>query len=393
MPLADSMRAPDAMRARMVTFRLVRRAIVYAGAVCATLAVAQSATPRAANAQASILLQGVADLELWKTDAKSVLLSRASGDVAPLGRVHLWSAVELPGSLTLYAMGEGIAGRAAGGSEVELEQAGVRWARTRRAIFDAGIITSPVGAFAGRRLSNRNPLVGAPDAYPVTYPLGAQLSGAMGIVDYRAAVVSLPVTHEGYTPEPGKRARPALGLGITPVVGLRVGASWTAGSYLAKSTIAPSLDAGHTWSDYDQRIAAVDLAASRGYLELWAEAARASYDVPLRAHPVQGTAAYVEARWTFTPRLYAAARAERNDYPFIEPDDRGGWTATTTDLRDAEAGIGFRPAASQLVKLTVRRDSWHVAPALREFLPNGYAVALQFSQSFDVMELLDRARR
>src|SRR4051812_4151870 len=50
-----------------------------------------------AHAQASVLVQGVADLELWKTDARSVLLSRATGDVAPLARAHLWSAVELPG--------------------------------------------------------------------------------------------------------------------------------------------------------------------------------------------------------------------------------------------------------------------------------------------------------
>ena len=30
---------------------------------------------------------------------------------------------------------------------------------------------------------------------------------------------------------------------------------------------------------------------------------------------------------------------------------------------------------------------------LREILPNGYAVAMQFSQSFDVMDIVDRARR
>jgi hypothetical protein len=137
----------------------------------------------------------------------------------------------------------------------------------------------------------------------------------------------------------------------------------------------------------------VDLQASRGWLELWAEGARSAYDVPGYARPVRGIAGYVEARWTFTPRLYAAARAERNDYPFVEQREDGTLTATTTDLRDVEAGLGFRPAASQLVKLTWRRDRWNVAPEVRPFLPDGYAVALQFSQSFDVMDLVDRARR
>jgi len=343
-----------------------------------------------AHAQAGLLLQGVADLELWKTDSRSVLLSRAAGDVAPLARAHLWTAVELPGSLTLYAMGEGIGGRAAGETEFELEQAGARWARSRAFVLDAGMITSPVGAFAGRRLSSRNPLVGSPDAYPVSYPLGAQAAGAVGIVDWRAAVVSLPVTHDGYSPEPSTRARPALGLGLTPVVGVHVGASWTAGSYLANDR--PML-AGRAWHDYEQRLLAFDFTASRGYLELWAEAAHSAYEVPGYADAVKGMAAYVEARWTFTPRLYAAARAERNDYPFIEQPTDSTYTATTTDLRNVEAGFGFRPAASQLVKLTWRRDNWHVAPAVRPYLPDGYAVAVQFSQSFDVMDLVDRARR
>ena len=349
-----------------------------------------------ARAQASLLVQGVADIELWKTDARSALLARNDGRLAPLARAHLWTALELPGSFTLYAMGEAEGGPAEEHTEVELELAGVRWGRSRALVADAGMITSPVGMFAGRRLSNRNALVGAPDAYPVTYPLGAQLSGNARMIDWRAALVSLPVTNEDYTPEPSARWRPAAGFGITPLTGLRMGASWTAGSYLGSDAPAATLG-GRAWHAFDQRIYAVDLQASRGYLELWAEASRSAYDVPGYADAVKGTAAYVEARWTFTPRLYAAARAERNDYPFIEQqaDSAGNasYFATTTDLRDIEAGLGFRPAASQLVKVTLRRDSWHVAPFLRDILPNGYAVALQFSQSFDVMDLVDRARR
>ena len=125
--------------------------------------------------------------------------------------------------------------------------------------------------------------------------------------------------------------------------------------------------------------------------ELWAEAAWSDYEVPGVAEPLRGTTAYMEGRYTFGPRLYAAVRAERNDYPYIQPDE-GEWTARNADVRNVEAGIGFRPASHQVVKLSTRLDSWHVAPELRAFLPDGYAVALQFSQSFDVMALVDRAR-
>ena len=376
----------DAIGARAMTRRAIFGAMVFAGAACA---------PTLAGAQSGVLVQGVADVELWKTDARSALLARNDGRVAPLGRLHLWGAVGLPAGVTLYALGEVEGGPATDETEVEVDQAGVRWARSRALVLDAGIINTPVGAFVGRRLSNRNPLVGAPDAYPVTYPLGLQLSGATGMIDWRAAVVSLPVTNEQYTPEhPGARARPAIGAGITPLTGLRIGASWTAGSYLERDTPAGYLDAGRRWHAYDQRVYALDLQASRGYAELWAEVARTEYDVPKRGAPLRGTAGYIEARWTFTPRLYVAARAERNLYPFIQPlDDVNDWIANATDLRDLEAGIGFRPSPSRIVKLSWRRDNWVVGDALREFLPNGYAVAMQLSQSFDVMDLVDRARR
>jgi hypothetical protein len=389
----------DAIGAHAMTRRAIPGAILYAGAACA-FACASACAPTLAGAQPGVLLQGVADVELWKTDARSALLARNDGRVAPLGRLHLWGAVELPAGLTLYALGEVEGGPATDETEVEVDQAGVRWARRRALVLDAGIINTPVGAFVGRRLSNRNPLVGAPDAYPVTYPLGAQLSGAGTIgrflaVDWRAAVVSLPVTNEQYTPEhPGARARPAVGAGITPLTGLRIGASWTAGSYLERDTPAGYLDAGRRWHAYDQRVYALDLQASRGYAELWAEVARTEYDVPKRGAPLEGTAGYVEARWTFTPRLYVAARAERNLYPFIQPlDDVNDWIASATDLRDLEAAIGFRPSPGRIVKLSWRRDNWVVDDALRDILPNGYAVAMQLSQSFDVLDLVDRARR
>ena len=45
------------------------------------------------------------------------------------------------------------------------------------------------------------------------------------------------------------------------------------------------------------------------------------------------------------------------------------------------------------MKLTVRKDDWRVDESLRDRLPNGYAVAMQLSQKFDVLELFDGARR
>ena len=366
---------------------MTRASLAGAGLLIAAIAF----MPSVAHAQGGVLLQGVADVELWKTDAGSALLARNDGRAAFLGRVHLWGAWEPVAGLALYAMAEAEGGPAEEHAELEVDQAGVRWTRSRALVADAGILTSPVGTFGNRRLSNRNPLVGAPDGYPVTYPLGLLLSGNARMVDWRAAVVSLPVTSEDYTPEPDAAPRPALGVGFTPATGLRFGASWTAGPYL-NCDVPSALLAGRDWKGYGQRVAAIDLQASRGYVELWAEAGRSAYEVPGRARPVRGVAGYVETRYTFTPRWYAAARAERNDYPYIQLRD-GAWLATATDMRNLEAGVGFRPSSHQLLKLTWRRDHWRVAPEMRDILPDGYAVAVQFSQTFDVLGIAEQVRR
>lgn len=382
MSFSASSAVQSCSKGRVITMTASRRLLAVA---------ALASMPAMAHAQGGVLLQGVADVELWKTDAGSALLARNEGRAAMLGRLHLWGAWEPVAGLALYAMGEVEGGPAEGHTELELDQAGVRWTRSRALVADAGILTSPVGTFGNRRLSNRNPLIGAPDGYPVTYPLGAQLSGAVRMVDWRAAVVSLPVTRDGYTPAPSAAARPAAGIGITPTTGVRLGASWTAGPYL-NCDIPTAMLAGQEWKRYGQTVASLDLQASRGYVELWAEAGRSAYEVPGLARPVRGVAGYVETRYTFTPRWYVAARAERNDYPYIELED-GAWEATTTDVRNLEAGIGFRPSSHQLVKATWRRDHWRVSPALREFLPDGHAIAVQFSQSFDVLGLADQLRR
>src|SRR5262249_2745017 len=161
-------------------------------------------------------------------------------------------------------------------------QFGVRYARTPAFVIDVGKMTPVIGTFAPRHFSTRNPLIGMPDGYTLQYPVGAKVSGRAGIFDYRVAMVSLPTTHVGYQPEPAPWLRPAIGGGITPLVGLRVGGSFTVGPYLDKDE-APAIPAGSTWSDYHQRVAAVDASYAHGYFEAHAEATRGTYDVPARA--------------------------------------------------------------------------------------------------------------
>jgi hypothetical protein len=343
---------------------------------------------RVAGAQGGVLLQGIVDAELWRTDSGSVLLTRNHGRPGLLGRVQLWTAAEPLTGLILYAHGEveGGPGGKESGTTYELEQLGVRYMRSDDFIIDIGKMTPIVGTFATRRLSTRNALIGAPDGYPVQYPLAVKVSGTRGRVDYRLAVTSLPVSHEGYTPDPTAAPRPAMGLGVTPFVGFRVGASGTWGSYL-NCDLPASLLAGRSWRSFRQRIGAADVQFSRGYLEMWGELGVGRYDVPGHADPVSGLTYYGEAKYTLSPRVFVAGRFERNDYPFIQPRDASTWMATATNFYNGELGAGFRISAATVVKASYRADRWLVPPALRSFLPNGSAFAMQVSRAFDVMEM------
>ncbi len=100
---------------------------------------------------------------------------------------------------------------------------------------------------------------------------------------------------------------------------------------------------------------------------------------------------YGEVKYTFTPRFFLAARVERNDYPFIRPSATV-WVARLTDFVDGEFGGGYRLGASTLFKVSVRGDRWWVRPGTGFRGTGGHAIAMQFSQAFDAMDWLARAR-
>ena len=224
------------------------------------------------------------------------------------------------------------------------------------------------------------------------YPVGLKLSGAAKFADYRVGVVSIPVSHPVYVPDPDPSPRPAIGVAVTPFTGFRVAASSTWGPYLNRSFSASQLD-GRRWTSYHQRVSALDVSFSRGYLETYAELGLSSYDVPRRADPVKGLAYFLEAKYTVLPRLFVAGRFERNDYPFIAAFGPTTWVSNTTAFNTGEVGAGVRLTASTLLKTTYRLDRWHVTPANQAFIrPGGHAFALQLSQSYDVLDWLDRVR-
>lgn len=344
----------------------------------------------AAFGQGRVVLGGIADVELWATDSGSRLLTRNNGHTAPIGRLRLWTGVELHPRLQLLAMGrlEGGEGRpprqVTEGVELMLEQVTLRYVQSPGLTITAGKMPSPIGTFAQRHLSTTNPLIGSPDTYSLSYPLGVQVSGASLHWDYRVAVVDQPVTNRKYMPEPSAAPRLAMGGGFTAGPSLRVGASLTRGPYLNRDldySAAPQTN----WRDYQQEIAAFDARFSRGYFEFNGELAFAKYDVPGRAKALTGRVYYGEVKYTWSPRLFTAARVEANDYGFVRQLASGQWLSVGVGFRDAELGVGYRLDPRTTLKLSYRADKWEKAP-------DGHAIAFQATRQFDVMSWFDRSR-
>jgi hypothetical protein len=336
---------------------------------------------------------GLLDAEVWKTDDGSLLLSRNEGEAAPAGRLRLWGAADFAVGLQGFLQGrvEGGTGSQEGRTVATIEQAFVRYTfRAAPLRLEAGKLPVPIGNFSRRYLSSVNPLVGAPDGYSVAYPAGIQATGNAAVLDYRIAVVDRPLVNEKYVPEPGSALRPAIAFGVNPVTGTRLGMYGTRGPYLGPE-VEPLLPPGAGWREFDQVVYGADLQFSRGHFELHADFARARYEVPGLAD-ARGTAWFIEPKYTFTPRLFAALRYEINDYPYIAPVAPGVWIAPTAEIRDLEAGIGWRLGPGTVLKVSYRRDRWIVDPAMEDFFPEGYSFSAQFSHAFAVDSWFDRPR-
>src|SRR6185436_16740313 len=109
-----------------------------------------TAIAASAQAQGGFLLQGVLTAEGWKTDTMSTMLARNHGDPAGLYRLRLWSAIEPARGFFVFANGLAEGGNArrfdGPGTTVMLEQGGIRFARHRALVIDAGRMIHPIGA-------------------------------------------------------------------------------------------------------------------------------------------------------------------------------------------------------------------------------------------------------
>ena len=104
---------------------------------------------------------------------------------------------------------------------------------------------------------------------------------------------------------------------------------------------------------------------------------------------VTGFGSYLEFKYTFSPRFFAATRLEYNKYAYIEFEDEA-WSGELLPMYNGEFGIGYRPWAHTIIKLSYRHDDWPVEADEKAEFPTGNAFAVQISQSFDVKSWFSR---
>ena len=97
----------------------------------------------------------------------------------------------------------------------------------------------------------------------------------------------------------------------------------------------------------------------------------------------------MEPKYTFTPRWYAALRWERGDLAEAHWVWATTWAPEQIRINDLEAGLGCRILPGFLVKASYRTEMGKRSTGPD---PEGHALALQLSYSFDVNSWFQRPR-
>jgi hypothetical protein len=238
--------------------------------------------------------------------------------------------------------------------EKELYQAGVRYERPGAVAtrVDAGYIISPIGLGLLDSRPNLNPTILPHLSYVVpmlpfdptgprvsaisaTYPLGAQLTVSTTRLDARAAVINSAPTRAyllGAPTNPRQTPAVVFGGGITPMTGLRFGASFAHGEYATREEITLPVSEGRSMT-----MAGGEGELEFGYTKIRGEIVRTAFETS-----TQTAVAYewfVQGIQTLSPRWFLAGREEGTSAP---PLISGIVVGQRTNFEVFEATAGFR---------------------------------------------------
>lgn len=272
--------------------------------------------------------------------------------------------------------------------------------------FQIGKFDMPFGNLAERRFPVKNFLFGLPLIYEYRISLPNQLITRVDLLDNRGKGVGMRLIDLGIY-DVGAMVFGDIGrlhyaiagsngtisatsnrqmnnnsdfnkiirIAYTPMMGLTIGGAGAIGAYLVDS--GTPLPRNKAIGDYLQKIGEVDLEFSRGRFHLNGEAVYSEWKVPLEDEDAKLSVIgyYAEAKYTWFPRFYTAARV--SGLRFSELYFDGVKRRWDHDMFEVEAGIGYYLDRNTLVKL-VRRET----RTLGVTDPHDDLTAIQFAVAF-----------
>jgi hypothetical protein len=179
------------------------------------------------------------------------------------------------------------------------------------------------------------------------YPLGAQATLSTVHWDARVAVMdSSPLrlrrVFASYDrPNPPRFTNVVVGAGVTPLVGLRIGASVTRGGWM-RADESPT-----TTGTRDATVATIESEFAFRHTSLAAEWVHDTLDTSLGDRAMNGW--YVQGAQSISPRWFVAARVERISTTLPAPD------ATQQHFNATEQTLGFRLTPEITVRASHRQ--------------------------------------
>jgi hypothetical protein len=216
---------------------------------------------------------------------------------------------------------------------------------------DVGHFSSPIGLALLENRPNLNPVVsqhstlylpipryetGTPSTFllAASYPLGAKITLSGAKWDARAAVTdSSAIRGRPFFGDnkPPRMANYVVGGGLTPHVGVRIGAAVSYGPYAAASEVRD-----RARGDRAASVAQVEGEWSFGYTRLAGEWLWTRRELASTEAEVDG--GWIEGTQTLSPRVFAAMRYDQQATRWLAPD----LSQRDAPYRRLEAALGFR---------------------------------------------------
>jgi hypothetical protein len=245
-----------------------------------------------------------------------------------------------------------------GAWQKQMYQLGVRYERPASSVrglglrFEVGQMPSPIGIGMLENRADLNPVVSQHSAYYLplprvdpeiprafliagTYPFGAQATVSSRRWDARfAAIDGSPVRGRSMlgSNKPPRLLNLVAGVGVTPRVGLRVGAGVAHGAYASMREVRDT-----SRGDREATMVQVEGEWSFGYTRLVGEWVRSVLETARHDASTEGY--WVEATRTLTPRLFAATRWDQQYFEYQPP---GKTTLARQHYTRFEATAGIR---------------------------------------------------